>query len=304
MCLQVTDHLSFSIIVPTHDRAGPLAACLRALARQDYPADDFEVIVVNDGGRNPCAEMTPDTGFPLQCRWLDLPANEGPAGARNCGARQARGRYLAFLDDDGIPAADWLTQLRAVLETAPGCAVGGRVLDGRPEDPYSAANQAILEFVYDYYNADWRRARFLTSMNLAAPADLFHRAGGFNREYRTSEDREFCARWLASGLGLAYAREAVVVHYIESGLSRFWRRHYDFGKGACQFRGQHTRAADEGIRMEPLAFYRGLLLAPFARGFSLGAVLLSLLIGLSQFASALGFLSTLHRHHDSRGCNS
>jgi GT2 family glycosyltransferase len=299
--LPVTERLNFSIIVPTRDRAGPLAACLSALARLDYPGGDFEVIVVNDGSRPPDVETASEKDFPARRRWIHLPNNEGPAAARNCGASHARGRYLAFLDDDCLPAPDWLTQLQAALESAPGSAVGGRVVDGRPEDLCSAANQTILDFVYNYYNTDWRHAKFLASGNLAVPADLYRRAGGFNQDYLTSEDREFCARWLESGLGLVYAPEAVVAHYVAAGLGRFWRRHYDFGKGAYQFRGRHSKTSAGRIRLEPPAFYWRLLWAPFARGFSLHAVQLSLLVGLSQFASALGFLSARLKRHDSSG---
>jgi GT2 family glycosyltransferase len=138
-------------------------------------------------------------------------------------------------------------------------------------------------------------------MNLAVPADLFRSVGGFNQKYRTSEDREFCARWLGSGMGLVYARDAVVVHRPEGGLSRFWRRHYHFGKGAFQFRSGHTKDSRGHIRMEPSAFYRRLLSAPFAEGFSVRAAGQSLLVLLSQIASAAGFLSARFAHHISNG---
>ncbi len=297
----MTEHLNFSVIIPTRDRAGPLAACLRAVAQLNYAGGDFEVIVVNDGSGPPDVDAAPDKDFPPRLRWIHLPNNEGPAAARNCGATHARGRYLVFLDDDCQPAPDWLTQLRAALESAPGSAVGGRLVDGRPEDLCTAANQTILDFVYNYYNPDWRHARFLSTANLAVPADLYRCAGGFDQDYRTSEDREFCARWLASGLGLVYAHEAVVVHCAETGLGRFWRRHYHFGKGAYQFRSRHSKTPAGRIRMEPPAFYRRLLWAPFSQGFSLRAVQLSLLVGLSQLASALGFLSACCKRYDSNG---
>jgi hypothetical protein len=98
-----------------------------------------------------------------------------------------------------------------------------------------------------------------------------------------------------------YAPEAVVAHCGTAGLGRFWRRHYEFGKGAYQFRGRHLRTSAGTIRIEPPAFYWRLLWAPFARGFGRRAVQLSLLVGLSQFASALGFLSARRRRHDSNG---
>ena len=38
----------FSVIIPTYERPVPLASCLKALARMDYPRERFEVIVVDD----------------------------------------------------------------------------------------------------------------------------------------------------------------------------------------------------------------------------------------------------------------
>ncbi|MEX0741320.1 MAG: glycosyltransferase, partial [Phycisphaeraceae bacterium] len=39
-----------SVIIPTHNRPLQLRACLAALAGSSYPADRFEVVVVDDGG--------------------------------------------------------------------------------------------------------------------------------------------------------------------------------------------------------------------------------------------------------------
>lgn len=81
----------FSVIVPGHGRPGPLAACLRALARQDYPADRYEVIVVDDGSEPP---LGPGDADDPRVRWLRQP-HAGPAAARNAGAATARGELLS-----------------------------------------------------------------------------------------------------------------------------------------------------------------------------------------------------------------
>jgi glycosyltransferase involved in cell wall biosynthesis len=44
---------SFSVVVPTRNGPGQLAECLASLAAQDYPADRFEVVVVDDGSDPP-----------------------------------------------------------------------------------------------------------------------------------------------------------------------------------------------------------------------------------------------------------
>jgi GT2 family glycosyltransferase len=292
---------SFSIIVPAWDRPGPLAACLRALLEQDYPEDAFEIIVVDDGSEVPLRENVAEARADSRVRWVRLPVNEGPASARNQGAMHARGRYLAFTDDDCIPAPDWLKNLHEALESAPGHAVGGRLVDGCPENLWAAANQYILDAVYEYYNTDQRRSRFFATANIAMAAGHFREAGGFDRRYRTSEDRDFCARWMRAGFGLIYAPEAVVVHESAMGPGRFWVRHYRFGEGAFRFRTQHERTANGAMKLEPGGFYRRLCFAPLDAGFTVRAVGLSSLVILSQAASALGFLAAWLRAQISRG---
>ena len=47
----------FSVIVPTYERPEQLRTCLDSLARLDYPAERFEVIVVDDGSKSPPTEI-------------------------------------------------------------------------------------------------------------------------------------------------------------------------------------------------------------------------------------------------------
>src|SRR5690242_9960611 len=126
----------FSIIVPTYERPEQVAACLKALARLKYPRERFEVIIVDDG-----SQTAPNAAVEfLQGRLhvtLLLQAHAGPAAARNAGAMRARGKYLAFTDDDCLPAPDWLQALTACFDRAPDHLVGGRIINAFPENPYS-----------------------------------------------------------------------------------------------------------------------------------------------------------------------
>ncbi len=109
---------NFSIVIPTVDRRSELARCLAAIERLDYPREAYEVIVVDDGGREPVDQTR--TGVQV----IRQP-NAGPAAARNRGATAARGRWVAFTDDDCEPAADWLRELKRPL-TGGAVAVAGR----------------------------------------------------------------------------------------------------------------------------------------------------------------------------------
>jgi len=289
-----------SVIIPSHGRPVQLAACLRSVMQSDFPPDRFEVLVVDDGNADRLEGRVARPAGAAEVRWVRLSENLGPAAARNAGASAARGSYLAFIDDDCLADPAWLARLFAYAAADSGAAVGGRLVNGGGS-LYCAADQAILDAVYAYYNADPSQARFFSTANLAVPADAFLEAGGFDPSYRTSEDREFCARWLAGGRRMVYAAEAVVVHAATSSLARFWRRHYAFGEGAYRFRNRHTRSPHDLIRLEPPAFYRRLAFGPLERWMGAKGVAIAALVVVSQLASALGFLAARRAAHTSKG---
>ena len=77
------------------------------MTRLGYPQDRFEVIVVDDGSEPPMDSVVSFFRDRLELVLLSQ-ANSGPAAARNTGAAQAKGKFLAFTDDDCTPAPDWL----------------------------------------------------------------------------------------------------------------------------------------------------------------------------------------------------
>ena len=87
-----------SVIIPTYNRKDSLLRTLESLARQTYPADRFEVIVVDDGGTDGTASIT-ECAFPFALRYLRQ-ENQGATVARNHGASQSRAPFLVFVDDD------------------------------------------------------------------------------------------------------------------------------------------------------------------------------------------------------------
>ena len=281
----------FSIIIPTYGRQRELAACLRAIVHLEYPQDRFEVIVVDDGNERPLDSIVSAYRDQVDVRLVSQ-QHAGPAVARNTGAARARGRFLAFTDDDCIPARDWLGALNARLVARPNRAVGGRTLNMLRDNLYSTASQMLITYLYTYYNVADGPARFLTSNNLAMPADLFFAVGGFNTTYTraAAEDRELCDRWRHYGYGLLYAPEAVVYHCHRLTLRTFLQQHFNYGRGAFHFLQARARRIPDLIKIEPLAFYSDLLHYPFSHseGVFKGLSLMSLLF-ISQVVNATGF---------------
>lgn len=281
----------FSIVIPTYSRPDALARCLRALGALDYPTARHEVIVVDDGTQGPGRHRIEAACAEAGARLVRTP-HSGPAAARNAGSAQARGNYLAFVDDDCEPAPDWLVRLAAHFADEPDAAIGGRTLNGLPANLYSTASQLLLDYLYIAYRDDARgEPRLLPSNNVAFPRRSFEAVGRFDLAFplAAGEDRELCDRWHESGRRLLYAPDAVVYHSHALTWSSFCRQHFNYGRGAFRFHRVRAATGRDRIRSEGLGFYSGLIAWPFRqRPRSRSVILSTLLIG-TQAANAAGF---------------
>jgi glycosyltransferase involved in cell wall biosynthesis len=277
-----------TVIIPTFNRPAQLATALRGLARQAPVPGGYEVLVVDDGSDPPLHQQALRDASGCDCRVLRT-ANSGPAAARNLASRQARGRILAFTDDDCAPDPDWLRGLliRHEAVVAPRI-VGGRTVNRLTANPFAVTSQNLITFGYDHYNRDTDRARFFASNNLSVPTAEFTLIGGFDERFRTAEDRDLCDRWVHSGRTMTYAPECVIHHAHAMGLTGFWRQHLAYGRGAYRFHAEHRRRNPDH-RIVQWPYYRTLLASMLPPCGAHASPALIFALGVSQVANLLGF---------------
>jgi GT2 family glycosyltransferase len=286
------DNLTFSIIIPTYYRPQALTRCLDSLSRLDYARNSFEVIVVDDGSPVSLEPIVKSFQDGMTIR-LIRQSNAGPAAARNKGAFSAKGKFLAFTDDDCVSDPGWLTELAKQLRNGPNRMVGGRVVNELHENVFSSASQLIIDIVYAHYNADPGRAVFFASNNMAVSADTFHALSGFDPAFRTSEDRELCNRWREKGFQMIFAPNAVIHHAHSLTLKTFWNQHMSYGRGAFMFNRTYASRGCKGSTLT-CDFY-----IAFLRLFSnsikaiprLCVCRLAFLMAIWQIANTAGFVS-------------
>jgi len=201
-----------TVVIPTHDRWPLLSgrALPSALAQEDI---DLEVVVVDEAssdGTNEGLEALDDP----RIRVVRHAVPRRLPGARNAGVAAARGRWLAFLDDDDVWAPRKLRAQIDAAEAGPADWVYGRavVVDGelRPleDDPFPAPER--LHGLLD--GGNWIPGG---GSNVVVRADAFHAAGGFDESLRFFEDWDLWLRLLDRGLPAVV--DAVVMARVEHG---------------------------------------------------------------------------------------
>ncbi len=93
--MHVNDTPSISVIIPTYNRAETVKRAVESVLSQTYR--NFELIVVDDGSTDNTGKTL--NSYAPHLRYLHQP-NRGVSAARNAGAREAAGEYVAFLDSD------------------------------------------------------------------------------------------------------------------------------------------------------------------------------------------------------------
>lgn len=187
----------FSVIVPSYDRHDLLLRLCDLLKEQVFR--DFEVIVV-DQSATLWPQRDSDFGFDLLYYHTDI---KGAARARNTGAQLARGRILAFTDDDCLPQNDWLFNTLRYFDDASTVGLEGLVRsDKRDAAEFRTVTNESME-IQGYLTA-----------NLMIRSDTFHAVGGFDRSFDNPHFREDTdLGWRALEYGaIPFALDVVVYH--------------------------------------------------------------------------------------------
>ncbi len=190
-----------SIIIPTCHRPAQLARCLAGVfaAAQRWTACSCEVIVTDDS-RDERTRQVVESRFPC-ATWTRGP-QRGPAANRNHGAREARGEWLVFVDDDCEPTPEWLGAFGTALTRQDVEVLEGRTLC--PNAPDSPSVERVENLPGGVF---W-------SCNLAICRTTFDWLGGFDEDFAEAggEDMEFAWRLRRHGCRTAFVPDALVVH--------------------------------------------------------------------------------------------
>lgn len=248
-----------SVIVATHNRRPLLEKTLAALARQDWPHDQLEVVVIDNDSTDGTADLLASVaargrGPELVVRHEPRP---GKSHAVNTGLLAARGDLLAFTDDDVIPDRGWLSELaRAIQETGADFATGRitPLWEARPPAWLTPELYGVLAIPENgpkrlRLGAGINEEIMPIGANMAVRRHVVSTIGGWRTDLgklrqtlRSGEDHEFFLRMIRAGCTGVYEPAARVAHFVPAARlerSYFRRWLYDNGQVAADLEREY-----------------------------------------------------------------
>lgn len=219
--------LAISAIICTHNRADYLPRAIQSLVDQTLNADQYEIIVVDNASTDgTVAVVDAIAHWPHVIRYCHEP-QLGLSHARNHGYHQARGQYVAYLDDDAIASPDWLAAILAAwhISSPQVGLMGGKVLPiwegDRP--PWLRAQLLPYLSVLDLASTPvtLNAQQYVVGANMTLPKALLAEIGGFQvglgrRGKNLLSDEEFLLKQQLEVRGYVtrYQPSLVVHHHI------------------------------------------------------------------------------------------
>lgn len=217
-----------SVVVPVRNGTRTLPLCLPALLAQDYPADRFEILCVDNGSTDESVALM--QRFSPRIQILHA-ARRGASAARNEGMRSARNRWLAFTDCDCVPDPDWLSALmRYARGSRRAELMGGPIVAHRPSTSVERFSERLF---------DQRRAMcefippYAVSANLLVHRDTMAAIGAFDESFLRGQDVELSYRaYFTRRATFGFVDDAVVAHVNPTTASALWRKALQHGEAA------------------------------------------------------------------------
>jgi len=222
-----------SVVIPTYNEESYIAACLDSLSVQDYPADRFELLVVDGGSHDRTREIVRAAARERpNIHLLDNPKRATAAGL-NIGIRRSRGDAVTILGAHSYVAPDFLTQVDYHLNHVDASCVGPRWQTvGRT---YQARAIALaMSSRFGVGNAAYRvsrRSGFVDTCGFATyRRAVFERIGYFDEHLaRSNEDYEFNRRLINAGERIYMSPSIKACYYTRSSILGAFRQYFRYG---------------------------------------------------------------------------
>lgn len=250
----MTKELEFSIILLVCHGGSFLRNALASLREINYPPNRFEVLIAGDADDQESRKITDIQSNIAECDiWYIGHINSKRSARLNAACAVARGRILAFADDDCTFFPDWLQRLNEVFQRAPESGiVGGPDELGHNASSFSLALDYVLNSLLG--TGGLRQGRGLSVgqyyprlWNMAVPREIVLQVAFkpkeelpqvFAESLMVHEDVELANRIKQSGKSIVFSPQLRVRHCRDTTFRSFVRRNFNMAR-TCRSLGVH-----------------------------------------------------------------
>ncbi len=249
-----------TVAVITYNRARLLRETLAGLARQDLPAGEWELLVIDNNSTDDTAAVVAEFAGAAPAPRRVLETRQGLDHGRNRAIAEARGDLLVLADDDILMEPSWLRELVAPLRSA-GAArigvVGGEVIPVFPDGLPAWQSRAHRPLAFRPDAGPLPPTQSPMGANFAFPRAVLQRLGGFDTvlDRQGSSlfgggDTDMIRRVRAAGLEVWFAPAAAVRHQMPAGrltLAYALRHAFDSARSRVVDEARVRRAAGRAV---------------------------------------------------------
>jgi glucosyl-dolichyl phosphate glucuronosyltransferase len=235
-------------IICTYRRTDTLEAAITSLLQQSLPPQQYEVLVIDNNSRDTTATIVERRQLEAVTALFYIEeTKQGLSYARNTGLDRARGKIVAFLDDDAEADPNWLQALLNVYEAESNAwAVGGKVLPiWDAERPAWLTNEMLRSFSLVDWGSMTRSLQWperIIGTNCSFRKNIFSEIGQFaedlgrrGQELLGNEDTEIQERIHQRGYTIIYTPDAIVYHRVpKERLTKNYLYQRNFGSGKSE----------------------------------------------------------------------
>jgi glycosyltransferase involved in cell wall biosynthesis len=277
--------MDFSVIIPAKNEEDNIGRCLESIFANDYPAEKFEVFVIDNGSNDATEQIARGMGAEV----FSFPGGK-ISSLRNFGAEKSRGKILAFIDADCTVDRKWLQEASRYLDRGDVVCFGSA-----PVIPTKHTWVQHTWFMVRQKSEVVMEVAWLESMNMFIPQEAFLKVKGFDENLITCEDVDISYRLSKLGQIISDQKIKAIHHGEAKNLREFFRKEKWRGKSNYHGLFRHGLKISELPSLVLPLYFVGVLLASLGTMISGAYLMAGVFFSAAQLPIfALTLLKTRH----------
>ena len=226
--------IKVSVVIPVYNDPSGLQDTLESLVAQNFPKDQYEIIVVDNGSTDKTldvAKMHADK-YPQLVKYVIEDKIQSSYAARNKGIDSARGELISFVDADMTVSKDWIRQIISVIDENNPDYVGCKVYLYSKRKSFATLYNIVTGFQVKSAMED---SHYAQTCCLTVKSNIFSKIGFFDNRLESGGDWEFGNRAWDARLKFHYTDKITIYHPARDTLKALLMKSIRIGRGG---RGQ------------------------------------------------------------------